>query len=126
MSDLLAENRKLREKIEELQEEKRQREEVTCAICAKFPPEWRLSHSHKVVLATLLEQPNHLASRDRILTALKKYDCGTKYVDALVFQMRPRLRAVGIEIITLRSVGYQLTAEGAAIIKKLTEATHDR
>lgn len=117
MSDLIAENRKLREQIEELQEEKRQREEVTRAVCASFPRAWRLSNSQRIVLATLLDQPNHLASRDRILTALKKYNCGTKSVDALIFQMRPRLRVHGIEIITVISVGYQLAAESAAVLK---------
>lgn len=119
MHDLVAENRRLREKIEQLQEEKRQREETTRSIGACFPPEWRLSHSQRVVLAALLEQPNHLASRDVLLTALNKYDCTTRWVDALVRQLRIRLQGSGIKIITVHTVGYQLSTEGGALLKKL-------
>jgi DNA-binding response OmpR family regulator len=103
MSYLIAENRKLREQIDELREEKRQREATIRLIGLNFPGEWNLSRSQSVVLATL--HSRSVASRHQLLSALNKYDCSTKYVDSLICQIR---RKTKLPIKVVWGIGYRL------------------
>lgn len=113
--DLNAENRRLREEIEELKEEKRQREESACIIGMYFPPEWKLSKSQSVVLTELMARPGYVATQNQLLNALKKYDCGTKYTGVLISQIRLRAK---IDIKYVWGVGYQIPHDSAQALKK--------
>lgn len=104
--DLNAENRRLRDELETLKEEKRQREQTIRLIGQNFPAEWKLSRSQSVVLAILHERK--VASRHQLLGALSKYDCSTRYIDALICQIR---RRTGLNIKVVWGIGYRLEGE---------------
>jgi DNA-binding response OmpR family regulator len=120
-ANLEAENRRLRDQIEELQERERQRVERVRVVEALLPAEWRLSGAQRIALLTMLESPNYSVSRHQFLDALRRNNLKTRDVDNLICRMRPGIRKFGITILTIWGVGYRLTNESADIIKSAIE-----
>jgi DNA-binding response OmpR family regulator len=76
----------------------------------------RLSTTEFELLTYLMHNRGHVLSREQILRAVwgYEYDPGTNVVDVYIGYLRRKLRRPGSNapIVTVRSVGYRLDAEG--------------
>lgn len=112
---LEAENRRLRDRIEQLE---------GVAIRGFVPPvEWRLTASEARTLATLLERPE--CSKDAIMSALYRDDGREepemKIVDVFVCKLRKKLAPYGFPIQTIWGHGYKLAPETKAAVRAAME-----
>lgn len=74
-----------------------------------LPAEWRLTHSQRRVMQVLISQD--VATLKSIMAALysdRIAPAGADIVKVLINRMRPKLGPFGIEIRTLKNVGYVL------------------
>lgn len=115
MADLEAENRRLREELETLKEEKRQREYSFDA--AVLPREWGLTRNNRQVLFTFLRRPLQTQSRADLMAAIDRIEGDPHYVTVMICLLRKKLAKYDIEIISEHGLGYRLTPESVGIIQ---------
>lgn len=116
----------VRDERDELLEEKRQREQVVKTAGSLVPAGWKLSPVQRVVLLEMAVRKHGLATYMQFVVALQTRNSGSRYVEAIICQMRPKLRPLNIYIETVRGVGYQLTPESVAIIRAAIETNARR
>jgi hypothetical protein len=103
----------LREEIDTLEETVRQLREELAPVRA-FPAAWRLSPQQATVLSCIMAASPSLASFSRLVAALYQYrepaDSADDMLSVLIFEIRKRLRAAGIEpgIRNVAGVGYAM------------------
>lgn len=110
--------RRLRDRIDELEEEVRQLKDGKSGIV--FPSEWRLTAANSRALQALYQAPHGLLSNTQIFNAVRLWaDGGDEYalVRVQVHKMRKKLTPFGVEIKLRWGQGYELPANSKAIIK---------
>lgn len=112
----------LRARIETLEEENRQLRAALKPELA-FPRAWRLSRQQAAVLGCLYAKPGyHTLARLHVAILGADSENDPYHVRTLISLARPKLRAVGIEIVTVHCQGYALAPEGRAVVDEALAA----
>lgn len=115
---------KLRERIDELEEENRQLKQRSVPD-AVFPMRWRLTEREDTFLRVLLAAPG-VSSRETLLDAAYNQNADTpelKIVDVFICKLRKKLAPDGIAITTVWGRGFWLEPPGKALVRQAVEAT---
>jgi DNA-binding response OmpR family regulator len=110
----------LAEECERLREELRQLRELFCGPIPLLCDVGLTRHESRL-LGALYRTPG-IVTRDAIQAALHGSDYlvkSPKAIDVYVGRVKRKLRPLGVEVRTIRGVGYRLTDESRAIIARL-------
>lgn len=119
----------LRERIEILEEENQQLRELLVPKVT-FPAEWKLDVGETRVLSALYAA-RHACDVNRLLYALTYMRAGRltepvrTSVDIRLCKLRRKLRPFGVEILTVRGVGWSLSPESRGIIRYVLDRAHE-
>lgn len=105
----------LREKVDELTEENRQLRE---AMYGPLPPLRHLLTPSEGRLLSGLYRASGVATREALCIAISDDmgECHHKVLDVLICKIRKKLAPHGVEIQTVRNVGFELVSSSRAII----------
>lgn len=100
----------MRDRIEVLEERIRQLEDILAPSAISIPIEWLLTSAEARIFAHLTTR--EVATKQSIMTALYSDrpddDIEIKIVDVFVCKLRKKLKAFGVEILTVWGSGYSL------------------
>lgn len=110
MNQIHAENQKLRERVEELEETVRQLREQLVPTDARICREWRLSRTQALIFLHLTSR--EVATKESIEAALYSDRAGdyptSNVIGALIHGARKKLEPFGITIETVWGIGWSL------------------
>jgi hypothetical protein len=112
-------NAELRDRNELLEGQIRQLRK-TLAPRLLFPLDWRLNRGETTVLACLYASPDGFRSNSMLKTCAESFSAtsdGYEVASVRIFNLRNKLRAFGIRIITRHSEGYILPPDARKIIE---------
>ena len=118
--------RSLRERIDLLEEMVRQYREANESIAA-YPLAWKLTRKEASLLARLQRAKGEAVSKENLMVALYglEVDVEPKIIDVFVCKIRRKVSGAGIEIRTFWGLGYRLTLESVAELRRLSTARQD-
>lgn len=93
----------------------------------RFPAAWKLPRNRALLLAMLFQTKGPVALcaiRDHI-AQLAGPDSGTNLASIQISRLRKTMRPFGVEIVTHRGIGFELTVESRAIIKAAIKECHE-
>lgn len=105
-----------RVRIEELEEELRQTKE-SLAPMFRFPPRWNLTVAQQRMLSAFCK--NGALSREQLLTVMESKARTREVVDVQISLLRRKLESLGVKIINIYGVGYEITPDSKAFIKSV-------
>lgn len=118
--------RSLRERVDLLEEMVRQYREANESIAA-YPLAWKLTRKEASLLARLQRAKGEAVSKENLMVALYglEVDVEPKIIDVFVCKIRRKVSGAGIEIKTFWGLGYRLTLESVAELRRLTAARQE-
>lgn len=121
MSAALHDPRRLRERIEELEEQVRQLREALAPRII-WPLEWGLRPFERAILSAIHACAG-IATYERLVAALWHEERDDPYalLKVHVWNTRRKLAAIGVDIATVRGIGYRLPPASRAILDAALE-----
>ncbi|WP_311276144.1 helix-turn-helix domain-containing protein [Methylobacterium sp. WCS2018Hpa-22] len=110
--DLHAEIRRLRDRLDLLEEENRQLRE-NAKLTFQAPAEWRLTNKENAFFAALHQARGQVLPLERILVAVygNEVDVSDRIVSVMVLKLRRKLQPFGVDIRTAWGIGYSLAVD---------------
>lgn len=129
MTDASATERRLRDRIEELEEQIIQLKELLAPRGVTWPHEWRLNKGETALLSSLYSAPSGYRSREALLMAIALYPDrlpSDTLVGVRVCYLKQKVPHLRKEIKTVWARGYELTPAGIAFLRAHVRGVEQR